>query len=482
MKRHARLAVLGSMVLAVCLVGTLGSSRSGDASSHREAPYIISDPMVDATDLYAFVAADATDSVTFVANYVPFQEPFAGPEFYRFSDSALYEINIDNDGDAVDDVTFQFRFRNNINPANAFNVNTFLYNTGAVTDLTDADLNFRQYYSVSMLTGPGGANRTGTLIADNLQVAPARVGPKSMPDYGELANEARFTIGSGIKVFVGPRDDPFFIDVGGTFDLLNITGKDDLKGLNVLSIVIQVPKTQLTASGTAPTAIDDVDSIIGVRTTAYRRSIRILRQLGDEGETIGQAVTGDQPEGGNINRGPWVQLSRLDNALVNEVVVLTKDKDRFNGSRPPNDAQFLSYVQNSHLAALLNLVLGLTVPPNPRADLVQVFLTGIPGLNQPAGVVPSTQLRLNMFVAPSAAPNRLGVIAGDNAGYPNGRRLADDVVDISLSVVAGKLVAEAGETATADDIGDNVNANDRAFGTTGFPYLALPHDHLGTTP
>ncbi len=476
------IAVLGGLAALVLGVAAIGTVTDTKASSHREAPYTSSDPMVDGTDLYAFVAPDAPDAVTFVANYVPFGVPSAGPNWYKFGDDVIYEINIDNDGNAQDDLTYQFRFHSDINAANAFNVNTFLYNTGGVTAPNDVNQNVRQFYNVSVIKGPAGVERTGTAVANgtNLQVAPARVGPKSMPDYGALANQFNFTIGNGIKVFAGPRDDPFFVALGGIFDLLNVgaDGQDRLTGLNVMSIVIQVPKAQLSHSGAAPTAATDPNAIIGVRTTAYRQSIRVLRQIGDSGSSLGAATTGAPVEGGSTTRGPWVQLSRLDLPLINEAVIALKDKDRWNGSSPANDTQFLSYVQNSHLAALLHLVLGVNVPADPRNDLVDTLLKGLAGLNQPAGVVPSSQLRLNMMVPPSATPNRLGAVGGDTAGFPNGRRLTDDVVDIELAAIAGCLQPAFAANCT---LGDGVNANDVPFLAT-FPYLALPHDYAGTTP
>ena len=475
MRKLSRLAGLAGMSVLVAAIGTV---QFAGASSHREAPYISTDPTADATDLYAFVAPDATDSVTFIANYVPVQVPPSGPNFYKLGDDVLYEINIDNDGDAIEDITYQFRFRSEINPNNAFGGNTFLYNTGPIASLTDPNLNQRQFYSVSRFEGEGGAQRAGTLIADNLQVAPYDVGPKSFPGgtYATVAGQAVFTIGDGIKVFVGPRDDPFFVDLGGIFDLLNINGSetaDYLAGLNVHSIALQVPKDQLTADGSTPTSVDDTDAIIGIRTTAYRQGVRVLRNLGN---------TGDTNTAQGINRGPWIQVSRLDIPLINEVIIPLKDKDRWNGSRPKNDGQFLGYVDGTapgstataapHLAALLEIVLGFDAPPAPRNDLVGALLLGVEGLNRPDGVAASSQLRLNMAVAPAASPNPLGVVGGDTQGFPNGRRLADDVVDIELAVVGGVLIAQPG----AETLSDSVDANDKAFMAT-FPYVALPHDY-----
>ncbi len=477
MNRFVRLA--GAIGIAAAITG-ISSATLGGASSHREAPSISQDPTADATDLYAFRSPDAPDTITFIANYVPLQSPTAGPNFYKFGDNVLYEVNIDNNGDAIEDITFQFRFRSDVNPANAFNGNTFLYNTGAVASLADANLNQRQFFSVSKLTGEGGSVRAGTLIAENIQVAPYNPGPKSFPGstYATVAAEAVKTIGTNIKVFAGPRDDPFFVDLGGIFDLLNVGGGVDyVKGANVHTIAIQVPISQLTANGLAPTGPTDPNAIIGIRTTSYRQGVTVLRELGGKDDTNTT---------GAINRGPWTQVSRLDLPLINEVIIPLKDKDRFNGSRPKNDGQFLGYVTGTapgstataapHLGALLNIVLGVNVPPAPRMDLVDALLLGIPGLNRPANVAASSQLRLNMAIPISATPSRLGAVGGDLQGFPNGRRLADDVVDIELAAVAGCL--QGGAFAANCTLGDGVNQNDKPF-LTIFPYVALPNAFAG---
>ena len=477
MRKFPRIAGLATLAV---VAGAFGTATLGGASSHREAPYISTDPTADATDFYAFTSPDAPDTVTFIANYVPGQLPGAGPNYYKLGDDVLYEINIDNNGDGVEDITYQFRFRSDLNPANAFNENTFLYNTGPVASLTDPNLNQRQFYSVSKMTGEGGAVRSGTVVADNLQVAPYNVGPKTFPGstYATVAAQAVFALPGGGKVFVGPRDDPFFIDLGGTFDLLNLgSGKDYIKGLNVHSIVLQLPKTMVTENGLNPTDATANASIIGARTTSYRQGIRVLRNLGGNGDSNKEGV---------INRGPWVQMSRLDLPLINEVIIPLKDKDRFNGSKPKNDGQFLSYVDGTapgslpgadpggaapHIGALLQLVLGFDAPAAPRTDLVNALLKGLPGLNLRSDVVASSQLRLNLAVPVTATPNRLGAAAGDAGGFPNGRRLTDDVVDIELKVIGGALLATPRDTTA---LTDGVNANDVPFMSI-FPYVALPH-------
>ncbi len=455
------LLVLVALAVSAAALAFAGL-KPADASSHREAPFISTDQLADATDVYAFRSPDRPNTVTLIANYLPAEEAAAGPNFYKFGKDVLYEINIDNDADAKDDLSFQFRFRDKIN-----NGDTFLYNTGPVTSLKDPDLNQEQFYSVSMLEA-GDHNdpmREGKVLASDLQVAPANVGPVSFPDYRKVADEARYDIGGGIRVFAGPRDDPFFADLGGIFDLLQgITGEDYLKGLNVHTVAIQVPIDKLTT---------DKNPIIGVRTTSYRQTTSVLRPIGQPTSKLTEPKS---------SSGPWVQLSRLDMPLVNELVIPLKDKNRWNGSKPAFDSQFLKYVQNPEPARLVDAILlpNDGVPGPPRDDLVSIFLTGIEGLNMPKGVVPSSQLRLNTDIAPAANPSRLGILGGDTAGFPNGRRPADDVVDIELRALAG------GTPLTPDfnhppnnTLGDGVDVNDVAF-RQSFPYLADPQDYTDT--
>jgi len=259
------------MIAVVVAGGVFGLSRPADASSHREAPFIGGDPEADATDVYAFRSPDKPNTVTLIANYVPLEVAAAGPNFYKFGEDVLYEINVDNDGDAKDDISFQLDFRNRIN-----NGDTFLHNTGQITSLDDSDLNQEQFYSLSVLKGDdhNDPSREGKVIAQNLQVAPANVGPKSYPQgYSKVANQAIYTLDNGVKVFAGPRDDPFFADLGGIFDLLQgIEGEDYLKDLNVHTIAVQVPISMLKGPK---------DSIIGVRTTSYRQSTSVLRPVGN---------------------------------------------------------------------------------------------------------------------------------------------------------------------------------------------------------
>jgi hypothetical protein len=454
--------ILVALAASAVALGVVGYSKPADASSHREAPYISGDPQADATDVYAFRSPDKPNTVTLVANYVPLEVAAAGPNFYKFGGDVLYEINIDNDGDAKDDLSYQFRFQNRIN-----NGNTFLYNTGPITSLKDKDLNQEQFYSVSTLKGKDHENpgRKGKVIAKNLQVAPANVGPVSYPDgYSKVANQAIYDIGNGVKVFTGPRDDPFFADLGGIFDLLQgIKGEDYVADLNVHALAIQVPIGQLTGKG----------DTIGVRTTSYRQSLSVLRPIGKPDSKSNNPSS---------SKGPWVQLSRLDSPLVNELVIPLKDKNRWNGSQPRFDKQFAKYVLDPEPARLIDSILlpNDGVPKPPRNDLVKIFLTGIPGLNKPAGVVPSSQLRLNTSIKPSDKPDRLGVLGGDNAGFPNGRRPADDVVDIELRALAGGTpLTPDFNKAPNNKLGDGVDKNDVPF-RNSFPYLADPQDYTET--
>jgi len=427
------------------------------ASSHSEAPGTAKDRLADDTDLYAFVAPDAADKVTIIGNWVPLLEPAGGPNFASFDDEAFYYINIDNVGDCQDHIRYEFKFT-----TTRQNGNTFLYNTGPVTSLDDPDLNVRQTYSITRIE-----NGTETVLATGLPVAPNFVGPTSMPDYASLAQSAVRELSDGTKVFVGPRDDPFFVDLGAIFDLLQIRrvpgnkgkGVDDLAGFNVLTIALQIPMARLTKDGAAPSASNGV---IGIYDSAERMSVRSVDANG--------VVT---------LSGEERQVSRLGNPLVNEVVIPLKDKDTFNHTKPSGDAAFLSYVQNPEVAVLLNALYGINAPANPRGDLVTVFLTGIPGVNQPAGQTAGCEmLRLNMTIPPSATSNRFGVIAGDAAGFPNGRRLSDDVVDVALRVVAGGYVLTPDfNVAPNNQLGDGVDANDLPF-MPQFPYVALPHNPL----
>jgi hypothetical protein len=450
--RITAIAATAAGSLVAGLVYGLGPIPTG-ASSHREAPLIAADPQVDNTDVYAFVSPDDNSKVTLISSWLPFQEPAGGPNFYAFAEGARYEILIDNDHDAEADLIYRWVFTNHYR-----NTGTFLYNTGQVTSLTDSDLNFFQSYDLWKINEDSHKRK---LLVDDMMVVPSHVGVASMPDYTALRAQGVKSFGSS-KVFAGQSDDPFFLDLR-VFDLLygapddppagfDEAGDDTLNGFNVQTLALQVPRTELGKNG-------DPNAIIGVWSTASRRSERVL----DEDRS---------PEWA----GRFIQVSRLGMPLVNEVVIPLEDKDRWNSSEPEDDGQFLSYVTEPELPTLIQALYGIPAPATPRSDLVAVFLTGVSGLNQPAAVTPSEQIRLNMSIPPDCCTfSRLGVIGGDNAGYPNGRRLADDTIDISLQVVEGELVG------SPNDLGDGVDANDVPFEAT-FPYVALPHAGSDASP
>ncbi|MBO2446004.1 DUF4331 domain-containing protein [Actinomadura barringtoniae] len=399
------------------------------ASSHREAPLISGQPEYDNTDVYAFVSPDKPDTTTLVANFWPFEEPAGGPNFYKFNQDARYEINLDNDGDSLPDFTYRYTFKDSYQ-----NRNTFLYNTGPVKTVTDPNLNFRQTYDLQLIERKGGAVVNTQYLGQNLPVAPSYVGNASMPDYRSLRNQAVKPIAGGAQSFAGQADDPFFLDLR-IFNLLyggNLkeVGNDTLKGYNVQTVALQIPNKLITKPG---------QPIVGVYSAVQRKNAA----------------------------GGYTQVSRLGMPLVNEVVNPIKDKDKFNASVPWNDAQFLPNVTNPEVPRLIQSIYKIPAPPTPRNDLVQAFLTGVPGLNKPPNVRPAELMRLNTSIPPTPNPKRLGVLDGDKAGYPNGRRLTDDTVDITLQVAEGELLG------TKNDLGDAVDANDVKFDQS-FPYVALP--------
>ncbi|MFE2940664.1 DUF4331 domain-containing protein [Streptomyces sp. NPDC059255] len=404
--------------------------QAAQASSHREAPLISGQPQFDNTDLYAFVSPDHPDTTTIVANVLPFQEPAGGPNFFTFATDARYEIRIDNNGDAQDDLVYRFTFKDHRK-----NEDTFLYNTGVVKSLDSPELNFTQTYDIELLRLEHKKVVSQHKVAENLPVAPSNVGKASMPDYQKLRDQAVTKVPGGIKAFAGQADDPFFADLR-VFDLLyggdlSEVGNDTLKGYNVNSIALQVPNSYLQESKEQP--------IIGIYSTTERQNAA----------------------------GEYTRVSRLGMPLVNEVVNPVKDKDKFNASSPEDDGDFLKNVTEPELPKLIEAIYDIKAPAEPRDDLVSVFLTGVKDLNQPPKVTPSEMLRLNTSIKPAEKPKRLGVLDGDNAGFPNGRRLSDDVLDIALQVVEGELVG------AENDLGDEVDANDKEF-DKNFPYVALP--------
>jgi hypothetical protein len=462
---------MAALVAALIVVSTFFNNMATPksyASSHREAPIISQDPTADNTDLYAFVSPDKPDTVTIISDYYPGEDPAGGPNFYAFGDDVLYDIDIDNNGDALPDITYRFDFYTTV-----ANPEVPLYNTGPITSLDDADWNVKQGYTVTKITADGSEQLSFEGI-----VPPVNIGPTSTPNSKDLASAAVIDYQDG-QYFAGQRDDPFWVDLGGVFDLLTIRklpgnaggGIDDLQGLNVQSIAIQVPISDLTSTGKAPTGADDPTGIIGVWSTANRFSTTVIASDGS------RTATGD-----------LVQVSRLGMPLVNEVVIPIGEKDKFNASEPKDDAQFLDAVIHPVLPSVLNALYGITVPDGDRNDLVAVFLTGVPGLNQPDNVKPSEELRLNTGIPPAKAGTEspLGVLGGDLAGFPNGRRLGDDVVDIALRVVAGVLVSDEFNVAPNNQLGDGSDKNDHAF-LGAFPYVAtsnqgFEHKHHRSVP
>jgi hypothetical protein len=461
--RKGAVTLLATAALGVGVITSLGPVP-GSASSHREAPLVAADPQVDGTDLYAFVSPDRPNSVTIISNWIPLEEPAGGPNFYAFAPGVYYDVNIDNDGDAKKDITYRWVFENHY-----VTTDTFLYNTGVVNNLTDATLNFYQTYDLTRIIGS-----ESTVLVNDARVAPSNVGETSMPNYGTLYNQAKVSCGTSCKSWAGQADDSFFLDLR-VFDLLygldfGEVSDDTLDGFNVNAFAIQARISDLTYNG-------DGSGIIGIWTTASRRSIRTQKSDGTQSFS-----------------GPFVQVSRLGMPLTNEVVVPLSLKDKFNASLPKDDAQFAPKVQTfgedpNDLPALVDALYGIPTPDcdndpsngiDRSCDLVPVFLTGLPGLNQPPVVQASEMLRLNTTIPPcTTSCSTLGVIGGDNAGFPNGRRLSDDIIDVALRVTEGILIP--GHDPAADTLGDGVDSNDSAF-LSSFPYLAYPHSGSDTDP
>ncbi|MBM4416496.1 MAG: DUF4331 domain-containing protein [Chloroflexi bacterium] len=463
-------------------------------SSHREAPGIAADPVADNTDLYAFVSPDAPSSVTIIANYIPLEDPAGGPNFFNFGDDVLYRILIDNDADARPDIVYEFRFRTRI-----ANPSTFLYNTGPIGSLTDATWNFRQTYSVTRIAG---ARRT--TLGEQLPCPPVHIGPRSTPNYASaLAAPAVSSLPGGRKVFAGQRADGFYVDLGSIFDLAalrplqsahlinmppNAAGRNGLMGFNVHSIALQVPKSDLTRDGSMPSNAADAKSVIGVWATASRQKA-MVRWASVEDNESDRDDAGDRA---GYSAGPWVQVSRLGNPLINEVVIPLGVKDRWNALAPARDSGFAQYYEKPELAGLLPVLYPGAFPKldalhksgKPRADLVAVLLTGIPsglipGFQNFTGQTKADMLRLNMAIPPTAQPNKLGLVGGDAAGYPNGRRVTDDVVAISLRAVAGAVYPLIDATFSPDAVvgmlADGTAPDPAAPFLAAFPYLGTPY-------
>jgi hypothetical protein len=458
-------------------------------SSHREAPEISKDPVADSTDVYAFVSPDKPDTVTLIANYIPLEGPAGGPNFYSFGDEVRYEIHIDNDGDAQPDVTFQFSFRTELRDPG-----TFLYNTGPILSLGSPNWNSRQFYTVTRV-----ANGRGVVLGSGLACPPCNIGPLSTPGYAGLAAAAVHDLPGGIKVFAGQRAEGFYVDLGAVFDLADLRPFENLHAqygmnvfsgpaagvnataqLNVHSIAIQVPVSQLTRGKHG--AVTDPGSVIGVWTSASRQRVSVW----------------DPADGQQVWSGPFYQVSRLANPLVNEVLIPLGRKDLWNTLQPADDKQFAGQVTHPELAALLPALYPGVFPNlarlvkagTARADLEAILLTGIPkgivpGFQNYTGSTLADMVRLNTAVKPAAKPNELGVIGGDLAGFPNGRRVFDDVVTIELRAIAGvtvplvdkKFTPDAAASAVTDGL---TSASVPSGYLSTFPYLGVPYSGFDT--
>ncbi len=479
MRRVLSAATLVAVGLSLFLSGITPPSQ---ASSHREAPLIAGDPLADNTDVYAFRSTEQGREgfVTLIANFIPDQSPGGGPHFYRFDDTVLYEIKVDNTGDGVEDISYQFQFTDQIkNPDTVLGMaapNEALNSGGKIdpliTSLRDPDYNEVQAYTLTRVDRRSGSR--GQVLGSALITPPSNIGSRTTPDYEALAQQAIHTLPGGGRVFVGQRDEGFYIDVAGVFDTLNLRsitatgGKDGLAGKNVSSIAIEVPIQSLTRAGDAPADPTSQGAVIGVWATASRRTMNVFRVLQQRGARNGQ----------------FVQLSRLGNPLVNEVVIPLKLKDAFNGLSPKDDAVAAPFVLDPQLPKLLKAVFKIDIPAAPRNDLVAIFATGIKAGSVPGAPTfntflsdgkPHEMMRLNVAIPPSANPNRLGLLGGDPAGHPNGRRVGDDVTDIALRAMAGGTpFTPATNKAPNNLLGDGVDGNDVPY-LDRFPYLGTPH-------
>ncbi|MEJ7624019.1 MAG: DUF4331 domain-containing protein [Pyrinomonadaceae bacterium] len=467
----------GSIVIAAALVVTM-LPFSAMASSHGEAPLISMDRFADNTDTYAFrsVEAGRSNFVTLIGNWIPLQEPSAGPQFFRFDDTVLYEIKIDNTGDGVEDIRYEFTFNTTRVNNDTVLGHTTVNQDGVVSNLTDPDYNMPQTYSVRRLTT--NDNERGRFLARNLRTPPNNVGPRVTPNYeANLGQPAVYPMVGGGRVFAGTRDEHFYIDLG-LFDALNIRstgssgGIDSTENYNVSTIAIEVPISDLTRTGGTPTSATASDAVIGVWSTSSRRSTNVIN-----------------PDGTRSPSGAFTQISRLGSPLVNELIIPLSLKDAFNAIRPQVDGtipRVVQAIQDPEFSRLLAAVFGIAIPPPPRNDLVQIYGTGIP-VNSVTGPnyttflsdgVAHEYLRLNVAIpiTPIANQNRLGLLGGDVAGFPNGRRVFDDMVDITLRAAAGGTpFTPATNVAPNNTLGDGVSFNPEGPLLTRFPYLLTPN-------
>jgi Domain of unknown function (DUF4331) len=452
--RNAPLLVLAALLLLPA-AAALGSS-------HREAPGISKDPVADNTDVYFFVDPVDPSRVVLIANWIPLEEPAGGPNFSHFGEDIRYEFNIDSDGDAVEDVVYRLQFTRHVQ-----NPNTFLQNTGPVgSSPTDPNQNVYYTYTLLKCSGPSPNQSLCATLGSDLIEAPNYPGPKSFPNGYHFDP---YPVDDDTLVFAGPRSDPFFVDLGMIFDLVNFRpgtlpgnhggGTNSIAGYNVHSIALSIPIAKLTHNGSTPTDPTDPNAVISMWSSTWRRQTTTLQS------------NGSVP----VGTGTWVQVSRLGNPLINEVIIPLGLKDQFNATQPNADlANYGTYVLNPELPGILNALFGISVPPTPRNDLL-ILVQGIPGVTQRPNEVISDQLRLNVAIptTPAASINTLGVIAGDDGGYPNGRRLQDDVLDIALRVVAGVLLPDF-NISPNNALGDGVDGPDVPY-LASFPYVAAPH-------
>jgi hypothetical protein len=497
-------------LLPAVLAAVAGSAM---ASSHREAPFISTRPSVDGTDFYMFNSYEAgrTGYVTLIANYLPLQDPQGGPNYFFLDDNALYEISVDNTGSGAGNLTFQFRFKTTTEGlavmAGSKSIPVPLINIGPVSATSTSTQNVAQTYTLSLVRGD---RRMGTVTPITNATTGSttfdrpldNIGNKSIANYAAYAASFIYPItipgcSAPGKVFVGQRQDPFFLDLGGTFDLVNYTypvtqlvpsgtsprnyATNSLAGFNVTTLALEVPATCLT-NGTDP--------VIGAYTTASLRQASVLNPVPQSSKSAASVGPVTSPTGAEIAGGAWSQVSRLGMPLVNELVIGLPDKDRWNTTTPSQDVEFADYVTNPSLPVLIQALFGSygVKAPNvyPRTDLEAVFLTGLTGLNQPVKVkTPAEELRLNTStpVTPYASQNDLGVLGGDLSGFPNGRRPIDDVVDITLRVAMGVLLTPydgsfkdpdpASDASRQLGYTDGVQANPANF-LTAFPYLNTP--------
>ncbi len=451
-------------------------------SSHREAPEMAKDPVADSTDVYAFVSPDRPKTVTLIANYIPFQAPDGGPNFYEFGEDVAYDIHVSNQGKAEADVTYRFRFHTVVRDPK-----TFLYNVGPISSIHDTTWNRPQFYSLTRIK-----NGRSKVLASRLACPPVNIGPRSTPDYPVLAGQAVHRVGKR-RVFAGQRADAFHVDLGSVFDLgtlrpfqhlhvipsADAPGVNSLQAFNVHSIVLQVPIGEVSRNGDLPTSPGKASSVIGVWATASRRKSRIF----------------DKATGSFVGHGPWEQVSRLGNPLFNEVIVPMALKDGWNAHHPKGDAAFAKYVNDPELARLLpalypGVFTQLAAYHKARADLRAILLTGIPkgvvtGFQNFTGPTDADMLRLNLAIPPASSPNTFGVLGGDLAGFPNGRRIDDDVVAIELRAIAGVTIPLVDPSYTPDAaagvLTDGTTDTNGAT-SSAFPYLADPGSGYSVEP